>query len=188
VTALPCRVDPDRWFDGRRRDLAALGCVRCPARRGCAAAALGGARFGMWAGVWLDGDRDAVARAALERIAGHRRPAAPPTPPTRPTMRALVMARASGCCEVMALGCRITADTVSDRVPGIAADAAGSPAAGYAVCGVCRDTVAALGVPVARELGYRVDGDIAAAAAAPFYWRQSHWVRLAGGICAAPAA
>ena len=53
---LPCQRDPERWLDRRDRTYALEGCLlHCPARARCAAEALRvKARFGMWAGIWID--------------------------------------------------------------------------------------------------------------------------------------
>ena len=53
--SLACQRDPDRWFNPHDRTRALERCLHCPARARCAAEALRvKARFGMWAGIWID--------------------------------------------------------------------------------------------------------------------------------------
>jgi hypothetical protein len=62
-------------------------------------------------------------------------------------------------------------------------------ASGYAVCRSCQAAVTAMEPRLCRRLGYVVDSS-AAAATVPFYWRQSHWMRLdpVGGAAPCPPA
>lgn len=54
-SAVACQTDPERWFDGLNRAYALERCLACPLRSPCAAEALAAnARFGMWAGIWID--------------------------------------------------------------------------------------------------------------------------------------
>ena len=60
---LPCQLEPDRWFDRAHRTYALRQCLACPARRWCAGEALRCKPIvGMWAGIWIDGQFDRVAR------------------------------------------------------------------------------------------------------------------------------
>ncbi|WP_353617002.1 WhiB family transcriptional regulator [Mycobacterium sp. ENV421] len=58
---MPCRAEPDRWFDRDDRRRALRGCLACPVRSWCAREALRSkACWGMWAGVWIDGEHNAA--------------------------------------------------------------------------------------------------------------------------------
>jgi hypothetical protein len=215
-TPLPCTRDPDRWFDRRDHTYAFRACVACPARRWCAERALAQRpSWGMWAGVWIDGDLDRVT-AHLSVIASTPRPApsevGPPSDALstraacddsatswdgtaagrirrRPSVRAMLLARSSGHCEVMVAECRLAADLTLSRIDGGVMEAPESPRLAYLSCRQCADVVAALGGSTSRYLGYAglPRGD---AAAHPFLWRQAHWVWFdaVGGMHAASAA
>jgi hypothetical protein len=192
--ALPCRSDPDRRFDRADRAPALLGCLSCPVRRDCAATALRArADWGIWAGIWIDGDH-AVTAEHLRAIAAGAS-AAPTrrcTPPPRPaiprrrlpgvaaarsrSMLAAVTARSCGYCEVMADGCRYTARTLISRVLGIDGHR-GSPAAAFYACAGCADVIADADPGVLRRDGYLVDG-ADQVDRIPFRWRRSRWVLL----------
>jgi hypothetical protein len=61
-TAVACQADPERWFDRRNRAHALQRCLVCPLRSPCAAEALAAnAKFGMWAGIWIDDNLPDVA-------------------------------------------------------------------------------------------------------------------------------
>ena len=197
VAQLACRLDPDRWFDRADRTHALAACLACPARSWCAQEALSAkASWGMWAGIWIDGNLTDAARY-LRAIAEDRPSATPPPPATihrispprqpvvipRPanhSVAAVITARSSGHCEILAPGCRLDLDTIACRIDRCRepADAAG----GYAVCRNCRAAVTGMEPGLRRRLGYTVDS-LAATTSVPFYWRQSHWMRLdpAGG-------
>jgi Transcription factor WhiB len=200
---LPCSAEPERWFDGAHRAHALAACLQCPARRWCAREALlAEASWGMWAGIWIDGRLSQVAHY-LGAIATDS-PATPsarasslqtPTPARtrtrtalpqagqlragqRLSVRAAVLARSSGQCEVMAAQCRLAADIQTSRVPGAVASDATSAAMVYATCTRCADALHATIDPTsARRLGYRVNSP-AYAPNVPFYWRQCRWVLL----------
>ena len=199
----PCSAEPERWFDRAHRAHALAACLQCPARRWCAREALlAEASWGMWAGIWIDGRLSQVAHY-LDAIATDT-PAIPTAPATtlqaspaawtrahRPpfrtgplragrhlSVRAAVLARSSGQCEVMAAQCRLAADIQASRIPGAVASDATSAAMVYATCTRCADALHATIDPTsARRLGYRVDSP-AHAPNVPFYWRQCRWVLL----------
>lgn len=196
ATPLACTLDPDRWFDRANRTTALEGCLRCPARRGCAREALrANASWGMWAGIWIDGRAKPAARY-LAAIAADWPPRprrirheAPPTPtprdpialPQRPAIvrrstAAVVTARSSGHCEVMTSGCRLTADRQLSRVVDI--DGRPEPTASelFCACGPCAQWVSAA-TESARAMGYLVASP-AAAGHTPFRWRAARWVLL----------
>jgi hypothetical protein len=201
TTALPCRSDPERWFDRTGRTHALAACLACPARSWCAREALSvKPSWGMWAGIWIDGNL-AAAEHYLRAIAQTTTLTTPPPtniqpqaqlsprqavvvirPSARNSVAAVIMARSSGHCEIMAADCGLDLDAIASRIPGRCRHELPHPAAGYAVCGRCQATLARMESRLSRQLGYLVD-DVADAAAVPFYWRQSHWMRLdsAGG-------
>ena len=203
---LACQLDPERWFDRANRTEALAACLNCPARRWCAGQALRQRAFwGMWAGIWIDGHLADVApylRAIAASPAGSQPRGLPVTRcsdrarvPELPVLtgdqwvRAMVTARSSGHCEIMAPGCRYSADNMASRVHGLAVRHAEAPALIYMVCGRCEDTLTHVDGPIARRLGYLLDSP-SQAASAPFYWRQSRWHLLdeVGGLREAAAA
>jgi hypothetical protein len=201
VNVLACQRDPDRWFDRNNRTHALQGCLECPARSWCAGRALRDhATAGMWAGIWIDGDF-AEAAPYLQAIAeAAPPPLTPPAPtcirrtepprlmpeirpPAKHTVAAVITARSSGHCEIMAPDCRLTLDAIASRNPGV--PELPDAAAGYAVCQRCQDAVARMEPPLSHQLGYIVDNP-ANAASVPFHWRQSRWMRLDSAGGAAP--
>jgi hypothetical protein len=196
---LACAVDPDRWFARSDRTAALEACLRCPARRACAREALrANATWGMWAGIWIDGRREPAARY-LRAIAAdwppHRQAAArvtspapiprnpAPLPRRRPiagrSVAVVVAARSSGHCEVMAQGCRITADRQLSRIVGQVSHDATSAAEVYCTCATCADAVTS-SPDLMRRCGYVVES-ASMAPRVPFYWRGARWVLLGTG-------
>jgi hypothetical protein len=214
-----CRADPERWFDRRNRAYALQRCLACPVRRQCAAEALvAEARFGMWAGIWIDDNLADVAHYLRALAAGpqpepyrgdDREPPSTPLPPRSPAapgpagqlanhagldLRGLspwvgVEVRSSGHCEVMMAGCRYSLDEIRCRVPDMPWRRAPDVSALYGVCARCSQAVSQLGGHGAAQLGYVV-ADGSPPQTAPFYWRQARWVLLdrAGYFAAADAA
>jgi hypothetical protein len=199
----PCSAEPERWFDRAHRAHALATCLQCPVRRWCAQEALlGAASWGMWAGIWIDGrlsevahyldviatDTPAIPTAPVTtpeasppaRARGHRplRRTGPLHAGRRVSVRAAVLARSSGQCEIMTAECRLAADTQASRIAGAGAGNATSAAVVYAACTRCADAVGATIDPTsACRLGYQVDSP-AQAPNVPFYWRQCRWVLL----------
>jgi Transcription factor WhiB len=202
VNDLPCQRDPDRWFDRRNRTHALTGCLACPARSWCARQALSDhATAGMWAGIWIDGNLADVADY-LQAIAEAAPPSTPPPPttihrtepprsphvirpPAKHTVAAVITARSSGHCEIMAADCLLTLDAIASRIRGRCGRELTDAAAGYAVCQSCQGAVAWMEPRLSQQLGYIVDNP-ANAATVPFYWRQSRWMRLDSAGGAAP--
>lgn len=166
------------------------------------------ATFGMWAGVWIDGRLDDVAHylraiaeptpAAVAEVE-EPAPAADPTPLPRErwpspaeagsprpkparrerlSYRALVLARADGHCEIMAAGCRLTADGYGYRTPEVPDSRMIDPACVYLRCTECAHAIAAIDSGIAQRLGYLVPFS-PWVSQAPFFWRQSRWVQFA---------
>jgi hypothetical protein len=202
TTTPPCRSDPDRWFDRAGRTHALAACLACQARSWCAREALGAkAAWGMWAGIWIDGDLADVEHY-LRAIADDAPSTAPPPPANihrrapplaralviiRPSaaehnVAALITARSGGHCEILASGCRLDLAAIASRIHGRCGHELTNSADGYAVCGSCQASVAIMEPLLARRLGYILD-DVVTPAAVPFYWRQRHWMRFdpAGG-------
>ena len=202
VNELPCQRDPDRWFDRRNRTDALTGCLACPARSWCARQALSDhATAGMWAGIWIDGNLADVADY-LQAIAEAAPPSTPPPPttihrtepprlppvirpPAKHTAAAVITARSSGQCEIMAADCLLTLDAIASRIRGRCGRELADAAAGYAVCARCQAAVARMEPRLSHQLGYIV-ANSSNAAAVPFYWRQSSWMRLDSAGGAAP--
>jgi hypothetical protein len=202
MNELPCQRDPDRWFDRADRTHALAGCLACPARSWCARQALGDhASWGMWAGIWIDGNLadiapylQAIAEAAPPNppppvTNAHRIEAPPRSPVIRPpathTVMATITARSSGHCEIMAPDCRLGLDAIASRIRGRCWQELPDAAAGYAVCRTCQAVVTRMESRMSYQLGYIVDGP-ADAAAVPFYWRQNRWMLLDSAGGAAP--
>lgn len=123
-----------------------------------------------------------VARTPPAIGVGNRRTAAISTTTRPPSVRAAVIARSGGYCELMAPGCQYNSIGLKCRIPGTAAADADSPAVVYDRCRACDISLEALDLPITRALGYIID-DGQDPAAIPFFWRQSRWMLLdsAGG-------
>ncbi|WP_173008462.1 WhiB family transcriptional regulator [Mycolicibacterium sp. P1-18] len=190
---------PERWQNRRERTTALATCLQCPRRRWCAQEALRvHASWGMWAGVWIDGRLSPV-EPLLRAIAAdppdlHYTPAATlpvaktpdlrlplprRRPPRRPgSVRAAILARSSGHCEVMRAGCILSADILVSRVRSLDAKGVPTPAAAFAACHDCALTVTDPAFEKESvQLGYVVVG-ADQAAATPFSWRATRWVRF----------
>jgi hypothetical protein len=199
---LPCQGDPDRWFDRKNRTHALAGCLACPARSWCARQALADrASWGMWAGVWIDGNLADVAHY-LHAVAQDAPPRTPPPatnthrieaprcspaipPSAKHTVAAVITARSSGHCEIMTPDCLLGLDTIASRIHGRCWQELPDAAAGYAVCRRCQAAVTRMEPQLSHQLGYLVDNP-ANAATVPFYWRQNRWLRLDSAGGAAP--
>ena len=209
MNELPCQQDPDRWFDRADRTHALAGCLACPARSWCARQALSDrAPWGMWAGIWIEGNL-ADAAPYLRAIADAAPPAPPPPtapasaanaqcieaprrppviqPPAKHAVAAVITARSSGHCEIMAPDCGLGLEAIASRIRGRCSQELPDAAAGYAVCRSCQAAVARVEPRLSHQLGYLVDSP-ATAATAPFYWRQSRWMLLDSAGGAAPCS
>lgn len=202
--SLPCQGDPDRWFDRRQRRDTLAQCLSCPARAWCAEQALTWqACWGMWAGVWIDGqhsDAEPYLHAIAtdrpsERLAPRQLRTAPPIvapqhgatspvplyrPPAagRPSSTAaIVLARSCGHCEVLTEQCRYTFDRLVSRHSHSGPTESLSPAGLFAACGGCAELVASMQPQLAARAGYVVD-TARDPATVPMRWRGTRWVLL----------
>ncbi|GLD08885.1 WhiB family transcriptional regulator [Mycobacterium kiyosense] len=207
--SLPCQQNPGDWFDPRRRAFTRRQCLKCANRSDCAAAAIRHRpSYGMWAGVWIDGDL-----AVKQHLLGLPHPDIgpsltpqspdpqphPPTPPPpapagsprarrarvgklpttppAPAVAALITARASGHCEIMAPACTHQQSAIFTRRRRTARTALTSPADAIAACRNCIDLIEHTDTPTALDLGYLVDPR-STTSTAPMLWRQHRWVYL----------
>ncbi|VAZ69741.1 Transcriptional regulator WhiB [Mycobacterium kansasii] len=197
----PCAQNPADWLDPRRRDHTARACRTCPALARCAAEAERiRPDYGMWAGVWIDrdftgkqhllalphpdptpaepaGDQISVTPPTAMRTARVRRVGALCTAAAPPVVAALITARASGHCEIMAPACTYTQTAVFSRRRGGPRSPLASPAEAVAACANCIDHIEHTSLPTALDLGYLVNLRSCASTVA-IWWRQCHWVQL----------
>lgn len=206
----PCLQHPGDWVDPKRRALTRRQCLSCPSRGGCAAAALRNrASYGMWAGVWIDGDfaekhhllklthagtsPSAIAEsAAPQSNPPHLAPPAPARTPQRtrrsrvgklrtdspvPAVAALITARCSGHCEIMAPACTYQQSAIFSRRRRAARTTLSSPADAVAACHNCIDLIEHTDTPTALDLGYIVDPRSCTSTTA-MLWRQHRWTYL----------
>jgi hypothetical protein len=103
------------------------------------------------------------------------------------TVAAVITARSSGHCEIMAPDCVLGLETIAGRIRGRYWQELPDAAAGYAVCRRCQVAVARMEPRLSHQLGYLVDNP-ANAATVPFYWRQTRWLRLDSAGGAAPCS
>lgn len=201
----PCTRNPADWSDPARRAFTRHQCLQCPRRRECAHHTLKSKpSHGMWAGIWINDDFTSKQHLLLEPApppapAQPRQPSTTadrrPSPRTErrgrrvrvgklypaapvPAVTALITARASGHCEIMAPACTYQQSIVFSRrrYPVSAAELA-SPADGLAACPNCVDLIEHTDIPTALDLGYLVDRRASTSTTAVF-WRQHRWAYL----------
>ena len=97
--------------------------------------------------------------------------------PTPRSVRAAVVARSSGHCEVTAPGCQYTAATIISRLPGPRATLPECPSLVFDACRSCAITLSRCDPVIARRRGY-VTGGVHDGPLTPFYWRQTRWALL----------
>lgn len=198
----PCAQHPADWLDPRRRTHTARRCLTCRALTRCATDAQRmRPDYGMWAGVWIDGDFArkqhlfALARSdpeTTEPVELQHDRATPPTPtravrprrvgalctsPAPPTIAALITARASAHCEIMAPACTYTQTAIFSRRRTGTPSQLSSPAEAVAACANCIDLIEHTALPIALDLGYIVNARSCASTVA-LWWRQRHWIHL----------
>jgi Transcription factor WhiB len=208
---LACQDDPERWFDKHHRTHALERCLSCPARRWCAQQALHGASYGMWAGIWIDGNLNGVAHY-LRAIAQTPPVTAPNRPHTTSTTPASTVATPPPAAATPAetSGPTPTCDTSSRAI--MAVIFARSSGHCEAMTPVCRYTLDTIASRVPGESGWDATDASRAYAVCrpcqwalsitedrllrrlgnvvdppqkpsftPVYWRQARWVYLDGG-------
>jgi hypothetical protein len=184
-----CQLEPERWADPRQQASTRRLCLSCPRLQRCRTETLSENRaFGMWAGVWID--HDLPAKAHLLQTGTRLRTISAPCRPRRthvgllprnqlsPSAAALVTARASGHCEILAHGCLFDQQLIftraTDPLPPPTLD---SPAAALAACRSCLDVIERTNPDTARRYGY-LTTTRTPLTSSPVYWRQRHWVVL----------
>lgn len=183
-----CARDPARWLDPEQQTTTRRLCLSCPRLALCRTQTLEDTpQHGMWAGVWIDNDFPAK-RPLLQRPGRvHRLPhlSAPDCAPlvsALPVLNitaaasALVTARASGHCEIMAPACLLRQQLIFNRRGDLHAPA-DSPAEALAACENCADLIEHTDVHTALQLGY-ITSAAHPCPTAPVFWRQHRWVLL----------
>lgn len=204
----PCQQNPADWCDPTRRSFTRQQCLQCPQRSDCARSTLQNKpSYGMWAGIWINNDftskqhlllldppppparaaepaehadpapvqktRARVPRRARRLRVGRLLLASPP-----PATAALISARASAHCEIMAPACTYQQAAIfSRRRRNNTARDLTSPADGIAACHNCIDLIEHTDIPTAMDLGYLVDPRGTTSTTAVL-WRQHRWVYL----------
>ena len=202
----PCQRNPADWSNPKRRLFTRQQCLQCPQRSDCARSTLQSKpSYGMWAGIWISDDftskqhlllldpppppnTDPAEHAAYAPapVSRARRPRGTrrirvgrlltATPP--PATAALITARASGHCEIMAPACTYQQAAIfSRRRRSVTARDLASPADGIAACHNCIDLIEHTDIPTAMDLGYLVDPRCTTSTTAVL-WRQHRWVYL----------
>lgn len=143
----------------------------------------------MWAGVWIDGDFPAKSHLLLppptrHRLSARTAPAAASLVSVLPILNvsaaaaAMVAARASGHCEIMAPACLLRQQLIFMRRHDLGFDsAADSPAEAIAACENCADLIEHTDLRTALQLGYVTSAEHPSPSA-PVFWRQHRWVLL----------
>lgn len=204
----PCQQNPADWCDPKRRLFTRQQCLQCPQRSDCASSTLQHKpSYGMWAGIWINNDFTSKQHLLLLEPPPPPAPAAAPAehacpapvPQTRarvprrdrrirvgrllrasppPATAALISARASGHCEILAPACTLQQAVIfSRRRRNLTAGELSSPADGIAACHNCIDLIEHTDIPTAMDLGYLVDPRCTTSTTAVL-WRQHRWVYL----------
>ncbi|MDO3268018.1 WhiB family transcriptional regulator [Mycobacteroides abscessus] len=188
-----CTRDPARWLDPEQQSATRRLCLSCPRLSLCRNQTLNDKPLhGMWAGVWIDHDFDT--KSHLLRPAATQRGLPHPHPPSAACLvsaltitglsaeaAALVAARASGHCEILAPACLLRQQLIFNRRHdlnfGGDSAPADSPAEALACCENCADLIEHTDVHTALQLGYITTADHPSPLA-PVFWRQRRWVLL----------
>ncbi|KAA1244169.1 hypothetical protein F0Q45_25100 [Mycobacterium simiae] len=194
----PCLSHPGDWVDPARKAFTRRQCLSCPSLGGCAEDALRQRpSYGMWAGVWVNGDFAAKRPLLIGRRSQGSRPPKSPDPqpdpppsppiapavgtlvtaPPAPVVAALITARASANCEIMAPACTYRQSAIFTRRRRPPRTALASPADALAACANCIELIEHTDLPTARDLGYLVDPRTTTSSV-PVLWRQHRWVYL----------
>ncbi len=185
-----CARDPARWLDPEQQTATRRLCLSCPRLTLCRTQTLDDQpQHGMWAGVWIDNDFDAKSHllhppTEAPRLPSRTAPAPASLVSVLPVLNvtaaaaALVAARASGHCEIMAPACLFRQQLIFTRRYDLGAGtAADSPAEALAACGNCADLIEHTDLHTALQLGYITTVEHPSPGA-PVFWRQHRWVLL----------
>lgn len=184
-----CQREPARWADPDLQAVTRRLCLSCPRLQPCRTETIAENRvFGMWAGVWID--HDLPAKKHLLQPSTRLRPISAPQrqrrtqvgklPPNQlsSSAAALVTARASGHCEILAQGCLFDQQLIftraTDPLPPATLD---SPAAALAACRSCLEVIEHTSPDTALRYGY-LTTTRTPITSWPVYWRQRHWLVL----------
>lgn len=183
-----CARDPARWLDPEHQATTRRLCLSCPRLALCRAQTLDDApQHGMWAGVWIDNDFTTKRPLLEHQGREHRLPhvtapaaawlvSALPVLNIAPAAAALVAARASGHCEIMAPACLLRQQLIFTRRQDVDAPAE-SPAEALAACENCAELIEHTDQHTALQLGY-ITTARHPSPIAPVFWRQRRWVLL----------
>lgn len=183
-----CARDPARWLDPEQQASTRRLCLSCPRLALCRTQTLDDSpQHGMWAGVWIDNDFEAKRPLLEHQGREHRLPHMPapaaahlvsalPILNIAPAAAALVAARASGHCEIMAPACLLRQQLIFTRRRDLETSAE-SPAEALAACENCADLLEHTDLHTALQLGY-ITSARHPSPIAPVLWRQRRWVLL----------
>jgi hypothetical protein len=182
-----CQQAPSRWADPTQQATTRRLCMKCPRLQRCRRETLSEKRtFGMWAGVWIDHDL-AAKRHLLQPKSRLRTIAQPPQRSTRvgplpinelcAPAAAMVTARSSGHCEILAPACLLDQHLIFTRRTQGSPLPTDSPAAALAACTNCAELIEQTDHDTAQRYGYITTTDHPITSW-PVYWRQRHWVTL----------
>lgn len=143
----------------------------------------------MWAGVWIDHDFPAKRRqfTAPRTPRGLRTKRGGPGPSAAvqtliisqatPAAAAMITARSSGHCEILAPACHLSQQLIfTRRHHSLAPGEVSSPADAIAACENCAELIEHTDIATAISLGYITTHH--SNATWPVYWRQQRWVTL----------
>jgi Transcription factor WhiB len=163
-----CQQAPGRWADPSQQAATRQLCLSCPRLDRCRRETLSEKRtFGMWAGVWIDNDLSAK-RHLLQPTPRLRSCAPPrrrrqthvgplPVNDLSPTALAMVTARDSVHCEILAPACLLDQQLILTRRAQGAAKPPDSPASGLAACHKCAELIEQTDPHTALRYGYITD-------------------------------
>jgi len=182
-----CQQAPSRWADPNQQSTTRRLCMKCPRLQRCRRETLTENRtFGMWAGVWIDHDLAAKrhllqpkSRLGSIALAPHRTARVGPLPINElsPAAAALVTARSSGHCEVLASACLLNQHLIFTRRAQGSPLPADTPAAALAACTHCTELIEQTDHATAQRYGY-ITTTAHPVASWPVYWRQRRWATL----------
>lgn len=183
-----CQRDPHRWADPAQQAATGRLCLSCPRLQRCRTETLTEKRtFGMWAKVWIDHDLPAKRHllqpaTSLPNTATPRRRRTPrvgalPVNQLPPNAAAMVTARASGHCEILAPACLLVQHLIFTRRPQGSPLPPDSPAAALAACTNCAELIEQTDPATAARYGY-ITTTRQPITSWPVYWRQRRWVTL----------